>query len=359
VTVPHRKITISAEEASQDRRSDFDVTNTIQVSSPRAVRQEVQTIYESLYTQASFDPVWLAFHDFERFFRGESPDYFPVDTSYHDMQHTLDMTLCTARLIAGYENSVESRDRLGSERASLAVVSSLFHDFGYLRHKIRDRNFINGAEFTRSHVSRSGQFLESYLPRIGLEQFVPMVSSIVHFTGYEIHPDKIEMDDPKDSIVGHLLGTGDLLAQISDRCYLEKCRDRLYPEFVLGGIAIEHKGDDARIRYLSGQDLLSKTITFFRESAHHRLEHTFNGAYRYLEAYFEGGVNPYVHFVRKNLLFLKKIIRHDEWRSLRRRPPCVVPDPYGEARVMAFAMKRLREISDREMASRHTRSAPH
>ena len=36
-------------------------------------------------------------------------------------------------------------------------------------------------------------------------------------------------------MVGHLLGTADMIAQIADRCYLEKCRDRLYAEFVLGG----------------------------------------------------------------------------------------------------------------------------
>ena len=95
------------EDELQERRNDFDVTNTIQVSSPTKVRAAVAALLSSLYPQSSFDSVWLSFHDFERLFGGHNPDYHGVDTSYHDIQHTLDMTLALARLIAGYERSVE------------------------------------------------------------------------------------------------------------------------------------------------------------------------------------------------------------------------------------------------------------
>src|SRR5690606_23973701 len=129
--------------------------------------------------------------------------------------------------VSGYESSVPERDRLGPERVMLALVAALFHDAGYLRHKLRDSSSTNGAEFTRTHVTRSGLFLERYLPRVGLERFTPVISRIVHFTGYEMSLERIELADPKDNIVGHLLGTADLMAQLADRCYLEKCRDRL------------------------------------------------------------------------------------------------------------------------------------
>ena len=196
-------------------------------------------------------------------FRGLDPNYFAVDTTYHDMQHTLDMTLALARLIAGHEMSVEPGDRLGADRAELAIVSALFHDVGYLRHRERDAAAVNGAVFTRVHVSRSGHYLEDYLPRIGLERFVPVVSRIVHFTGYELNVEQIELDEPQDSIVGHLLGTADLVAQLADRCYLEKCRDRLYPEFVLGGVAIDDR-PQGKVLYHSAHDLLGKTLSFYQ-----------------------------------------------------------------------------------------------
>ena len=337
---------ISVESQLQDRRSDYDVTNTIKVSSVPKVRTAVCKIFTSVYPDMSSDPIWLAFCDFERLFYGRSPDYHAVDTTYHDVQHTLDMTLAAARLIAGYEHSVEARDRLGPDRAKLTIVGSLFHDFGYLRHKIRDKDVVNGAEFTRSHVTRSGQFLEKYLAVVGLDQFIGTVARIIHFTGYEVNADEIELEDPRDSTVGHLIGTADLLAQMADRCYLEKCRDRLYPEFVLGNVAIEQIGDTANVRYVSGVDLLSKTLEFFHSSAQYRLDHTFNRAYRYMEAYFQDAINPYMYFVDKNVAFLKRVIESQNWQGLRRRPPCEVPDPDAVQKVVHFAECRLKSVTE-------------
>ena len=92
---------------SQDRRNDFDVTNSIQVSDPVAVRNAVHDLFHETFPGASFDKLWLAFYDFERLFTGRYPGYLGCDTTYHDVQHTLDMTLTLARLIVGYERSVE------------------------------------------------------------------------------------------------------------------------------------------------------------------------------------------------------------------------------------------------------------
>ena len=341
----HNKNERPVEEPFQDRRSDYDITNTVKVSSTIKVRRAVCSIFEDLYPSESTDAIWLAFHDFERFFYGHTTEYFGVDTTYHDIQHTLDMTLAAARLIAGYEKSVSGDELLGPRRATLGIVCSLFHDFGYLRHKTRDARVQHGAEFTRSHVSRSGRFLQSYLPNIGLDEFVPVVSCIVHFTGYEVVAEDIRLTDKRDVMVGHLIGTGDLLAQISDRCYLEKCRDRLYPEFVLGDVAVEVDGDTANVRYLDAEDLLSQTLKFYEHSARTRLEKTFNSAFRYLESYF-GGKNPYMDCVEKNLKFLEHVVETQSWELLRRNPPCVIPDPDGVLRVKEFAQAHLDKVNE-------------
>src|SRR5215472_7209847 len=144
------------------RRSDFDVTNSVQVSSPKAVLAAVQALYRPTWPGMSLDPLTRAFAHFERLFAGEVPGYYGVDTVYHDRQHTLDITLALARLIAGYEVPFE-------------------------------------------HI-------------------------------------EAKVADPRDIMVGHLLGTADMIAQMADRCYLEKCRDRLYAEFVLGGVALPFSG---------------------------------------------------------------------------------------------------------------------
>ncbi|MDX1403008.1 MAG: hypothetical protein R3192_00650 [Woeseiaceae bacterium] len=318
ILVPGRK---QKRIVSQDRRNDFDVTNSVQVSNPAAVRDAVHDLFADTYPGASFDKLWLAFHDFERLFSGKFPGYLGCDTTYHDVQHTLDMTLALARLVAGYERSVDPAERLGAHRAQMAIITSLFHDSGYIRHAERDSKFQNGAEFTLYHVSRSADFLRRYLPELGLQKDVGVASMIVHFTGYELDLDKIELDDPRDAICGHLLGTADLIAQMADRCYLEKCRDRLYKEFVLGGIAVECPGPgEFVVRYESGEDLLRKTPGFYRQVSKDRLEKQFNRAYRYIEVLYDGA-NPYVEAIKMNLTHLVRILKSGDWRLLRRSPP--------------------------------------
>lgn len=305
---------------SQDRRNDYDVTDTVQVSNPAAVRNAVQQLYATAFPGMSFDKLWLAFYDFDRLFTGRYPGYRGCDTTYHDMQHTLDMTLALARLVAGYERSVEPADRLGSKRAQMAVITSLFHDSGYIRHRERDKDFNNGAEFTLYHVSRSADFLRRYLPEQGLQDDVGVSSMIVHFTGYELDLDQIELDDPRDIICGHLIGTADLIAQMADRCYLEKCRDRLYKEFVVGGVAVENaKPGEYMVRYESGTDLLLKTPAFYQQVMRDRLNSKFNRVYRYAEVLY-GGENPYLDAIRSNITHLVKILETKDWSLLRRKP---------------------------------------
>jgi hypothetical protein len=305
---------------SQDRRNDYDVSNTVQVSSPASVRNAVYELFSETFPGMSYDKLWLAFYDFERLFTGRYPGYTGCDTTYHDMQHTLDMTLAVARLIVGYERSVESPDRLGAQRAQMAIVTSLFHDSGYIRHEVRDKNFSNGAEFTLYHVSRSADFLRRYLPDLGMSRDVGVSSMIVHFTGYELDLDEIELDDPRDIISGHLIGTADLIAQMADRCSLEKCRDRLYKEFVVGGVAIENaKPGEYMIRYKSGEDLLRKTPGFYQQVTRDRLNTKFNRAYRYAEILYSGK-NPYIDAIRNNITHLVRVLKSNDWSILRREP---------------------------------------
>ena len=333
-----------ANDAIQERRSEYDVTNTVDVSNPPAVRNAVTDLFSDLYPHAAFDSLWLAFHDFERLFMGADPEYHGVDTAYHDIQHSLDMTLAMARLIVGHDRGVEPKDRLGAERATLGLVTSLFHDAGYLRHREKDRDQRNGAYFTLRHVSRSSRFLGDYLSRVGLESWSDVAQQIVHFTGYEIDLDRLELDDPRDSAVGHLLGTADLMAQMADRCYLEKCRDRLFPEFVLGGIAIEDHAGETLVRYRSGKDLLIKTLDFYQNSARFRLEKTFGRAYRYIEVLYRGD-NPYVTFIQKNMSYLSKLVASNDWGRLRRRPACFTAEPDAETRIVRLAVQHLKQLA--------------
>jgi len=97
---------------------------------------------------------------------------------------------------------------------------------------------------------------------------------------------------------------------------------------------------------VSGVDLLSQTLEFFHNSARYRLDHTFNRCYRFMEAYFQDALNPYVYFVDKNVAFLERIIETRSWDSLRRKPPCETPDPDAVGKVMRYAEQRLKEVTE-------------
>ena len=303
------------------RRSDFDVTNTVRVSSADAVRRAVRRLFRQTWPRYRFDRVETAFRDFERLFNGRFPGYYGCDTVYHDRQHSLDSTLAVARLIVGYDRMHAVDERLGPERAIVGVITALLHDAGYIR-EIDDLTHGNGAEFTLSHVRRSARFIGRYLPTIGMAEWVAVATRIVHFTGYEVQFDRIRLADHRDRRLGHLIGTGDLIAQMADRCYLEKCRDRLYPEFVLGGVATPNDGNGkTSVRYGSGLDLLRRTPEFIDDVRRTRLDGEFAGAYRSLEAVFNGR-NPYMEAIQRNLDYLGEVLRTECWTMLRRDPPC-------------------------------------
>ena len=326
------------------RRSDFDVTNSVQVSSPRAVLAAVEALYRPTWPELSLQPLQRAFAHFERLFAGKVAGFHGVDTVYHDRQHTLDITLALARLLVGYERQQDEPARLGGTRATIGLITGLFHDVGYLR-RADDLESHNGAEFTRTHVARGARFLQEYLPSLGFSAWVPIASQIIHFTGYEVPFERIaeRVADSRDIVVGHLLGTADMIAQMADRCYLEKCRDRLYAEFVLGGVALPFSGGNPQVKYASGLDLLRQTPDFVMDVRTKRLDGDFRAAYRYLE-FLYGGHNPYMEAIERNVEYLRQILRSENWQLLRRRPPifAATADPMATMRgLMLGHIKRV------------------
>jgi len=312
--------------SSFNRRSEFDVTNQVQVTEPASVANHVIRLYKDTYgNSAAADMLARAFSDSADLFQGRYPGYRACDTLYHDMQHTLDVTLTMARLINGYERQ-HPRNGLGETRFALGIIIALFHDSGYIC-KNNDYTAVNGAIYTLTHVSRSGEFLKEYLPRIGMGKYSDLAAILVHFSGYELPPDELEVDIPKDKVLGHLLGTADLISQMSDRCYLEKCRDRLYQEFVICGLAGHPPASShENSLFVSAQDLLIKTPWFYRNSVMKRLDHSFERAFDYANIHFDGS-NPYMDFISKNIGHLEEINETGDYSLLKRTPPEIIETP--------------------------------
>ena len=305
----------------QTRRNDFDVTNRIQTTDATAVQREIARLFRLLYAGAAHVVMDRAFVDVAKLYAGSYPGYQACDTSYHNLQHVMDVTLAMARLMDGYERSRNGRPALGVRFFQLGVICAVFHDIGYLRQS-SDKTAKNGAEYTLNHVSRGAEFLRQYVPQIGLGECAEEAAELIHFTGFEKRVADILIKDPVLRMLGSLLGSADIIAQMSDRCYLEKCRDRLYPEFVAGGIAVKKTSQGEQVVFQSGEDLVNKTPAFF-ESAVNRLEYDLGGAYNYAAAHF-GGFNLYMHAATKNVHFAKSIGAEGK-HVLRRTPPELVP----------------------------------
>jgi hypothetical protein len=235
----------------------------------------------------------------------------------------LDVTLTMARLLDGYQRGGQGESPLPPEYFGVGVVTALFHDVGYLRRR-GDRTHRFGGEYTLTHVSRGSEFLLDYFPGLGWKQYAAAASQVVHFTGYERPVETIRLDDPLMRRVGEILGTADIIAQMSDRCYLEKCRERLYPEFVLGGLA-RRKDPAGRIVvvYESGSDLVHKTPAFFF-NAMKRLDQQLHRAYLYAETHF-GGRNPYLEEMDKNVRYAQVLAAGGVRDTLRRSMPLTLP----------------------------------
>ncbi|HEY9530526.1 MAG TPA: hypothetical protein VIQ55_03985 [Burkholderiales bacterium] len=301
----------------QDRLNQNDVSNRVDVEDPSRVRDAVLSLLAARYPGADLAPLARGFADVAALFEGSFSGYLACDTLYHDVRHTLDMSLAMARLIDGHERSCAPADRLGARRAILGVLIALLHDSGYLK-RVSEGHVENGAVFTKVHVSRSADFISAYLPQLGFGAEAPLAARLVHFTGYEMDIDDIRVDDSRDRMVGYLVGTADLIGQMSDRMYLEKCREFLYREFVWAGIARETLPDGREVvRYASPEDLIIKTPGFYEYVARTRMERKLGAVDRFAAAHFDGP-DLYQSEIDRNMNFLGQVIETANFDRLRR-----------------------------------------
>lgn len=318
--------------------NNLDVTDSVCVSDPDAVKREVLAIVTGTFPGLNTTSLEAAFTLFAQVYQGRLPGYQACDTLYHDLQHSLDITLTTARLLKGYQNV---HGGLGAQEMLLGITTALYHDVGYIR-RSDDHITKNGAEYTGTHVSRGAEFMQSHLPLIGLANIVNRAKVIIHLTGYEKPPSDIITPNPIDRLVGDIVATADLITQMADRCYLEKCRDRLFPEFVLA--TANHNAEISSLPiYSSPEALLYNTPSFYRLYVRKRLENDFKNVFKYAGAFFNGP-NHYIEKLESNIRYLEKLIDKNDLSELQRR----TPDNHGASVFPYEYMRQLLENRKKE-----------
>jgi len=70
----------------------------LDMNNPNAIFAEIEKIFFSMFPDEKNDFLKTVFWDMIDLFAGRYPGYFACDTEYHDLFHTLDVSLAFARL---------------------------------------------------------------------------------------------------------------------------------------------------------------------------------------------------------------------------------------------------------------------
>lgn len=299
-----------------------DPTGSVDLEDPVEVGGIIRAILEGLPGGCP-DPDLLvrAIDDLVRAYAGTYPGLLRCDTLYHDLRHALETGLTMARLIDGQARiDGDGKATIDGQQALLGVLLALYHDIGLLRRD--DEARIWGASLTPVHEERGVEFMRGYLPNTSLAPLTDLAEAIM--------PTKLIFKIPPDwsptlRCMGSMVATADLVSQMSDRCYIEKCRDFLFKEF--GAIGLSGTAGSA---YPTKEALLAKTPGFYSNFISKRLDEDFGNVRRFLGVHFDG-VNPYDEAIHRNLGYLAEVLSSHDFGRLRREPRVFVPTVVAKA----------------------------
>ena len=261
------------------------------------VEREVQGIYMALFPHGSVEFVGTAFDWALACFEGRYPGFQPIDARYHDLEHTLQGTLCLARLLHGRQLS-GVRPLLDQRTFELTLLAILLHDTGYL--KVLGDNEGTGAKYTLIHVNRSAEFAAVLLAARGFSSSeICAVQNMIRCTGVNVDLSAIPFQCDLEQTCGFALGTSDLLGQMAASDYVDKL-PILFSEFAESAA---HSGGRMTTggSFASAEDLMQKTPAFWSKYVLPKLDRDFLGVHHFLKFPYPDGPNEYVSRIEANI----------------------------------------------------------
>ena len=235
-------------------------------------------------------------------FTGQLADYQPIDARYHDFEHTMQGTLCLARLLHG-------RHRAGVEPVltrrnfELTILAILLHDTGYL--KKRDDRAGTGAKYTIIHVRRSADFAAEFLAKQRFDAAeIAAVQNMILCTGFNAALAQIPFGTAAEKIGGLALATADLLGQMAADDYVDKL-PILYAEFAEATRYMPEAKHPAAL-FTSAEELQRKTPGFWESYVRPKLDQDFAGIHHFLSDPYPAGPNSYLDAIDANIARLKR-----------------------------------------------------
>ena len=280
-----------------------------------AVAAEVQRIYKNIFPNAGCFFVPQVFGWAIDCFTGFLDDYLPVDTQYHDFEHTLQGTLCMARILDG-RHRAGAKPALTQKSFELGLLAILLHDTGYL--KTRDDTTGTGAKYTATHVTRSVEFAAKLLAQKKFNsKDIRAVQNMIRCTGVDAVLTAIPFQTEQEKIVGFVLGAADLIGQMAAEDYVKKL-PVLYAEFAE---AAENARNGIHFisMFSSADDLMQKTPLFWQKYVLRKLDHEFGGMHHFLNSPYPDGPNFYLTRIEANIEELNKLIASKRTEPAMRR----------------------------------------
>lgn len=271
-----------------------------------AVRAEVLSIFEELFPGHDSAFARESFTWVEDCFAGRYDDYQAIDTRYHDLEHTLQVTLCYARLLQGY-SSARTEPLLTPRMFELCLTAILLHDTGYL--KKRDDREGTGAKYTLVHVSRSVEFAGRFLSEKGFSPGeIQTIQNMICCTGVTADLAAIPFESELEKKMGFALGTADLIGQMAAPDYIDKL-PILYLEFAESN-RYNRKTNGPGV-FTSARDLRRNTPLFWQKYVLPKINGDFQKVYKFLSRPAPEGENTYLRRIESNMARLEAELETD------------------------------------------------
>jgi hypothetical protein len=289
---PKRKINPGV-KGSMDKNQ---LSTLVDMESPEAVYNEVVCILQLIDPEFNISSVNNAFHFTQELYEGCQPGYKACNTPYHNHRHITDTFLAMARLLHGAQLSDEN---FSERHVALGLISALMHDTGMLQES--EDNEGTGAKYTQDHVKLSMNFVNQHAEKLNITALEAQdLCDMILCTDLKAEISAIKFSTPRIELLGKMLGTADLVAQMADRTYLEKL------------LFLYHEFKEAQMGDFKNEvDFLHQTLNFY-EISDQRFETTFDNMYRFMLPHFikrwDINTNLYVESIGNQRIFLKKIL---------------------------------------------------
>ena len=286
-------------DQNKDQPSKPQLSLLIDMNDPHKVLKEVEVIFLEMFNTGDFTLVSAVFEDIIALFSGKYQGFKACDTPYHNLKHTTDVFLAMARLVHGAHIEEASLTEMD---ANMGLIAALMHDVGYIQKD--SENYDRSAKLASVHVDRGIAFMIHILTQKGCSQgSILECKQAILCTDLEKPLTTIPFTSPSGELIGKMLASADLLAQTSDRTYLEKL-PLLYREFKEAG---------AR-NYESELDLI-KDASQFNVRMNERLSTQLDSVNRFFQSHFQVRsdieADLYQVAIERSLAYLASVLKSD------------------------------------------------